>query len=421
MFDCSDGKVCGSCGGSCFPCASSFKCTTAAGCQEKVCGSNGECSDPSCSDQVKNGAETLTDCGGGCKCAAGLPYASSTERKSSSCVDGLCAAPTCSDGVQNRQETDIDCGDDNCAPCAAGKTFSIGLNCADKVCGSNGVCQIPSCTDGVKNSDELDTDCSGSAAQCGKCHALQLCNSDADCLSSHCLNNACVAPSCDDARMNGGESDVDCGGSCDTKCALNQLCVSSSDCGNAYECQTFNSNQTCRLKPVIEEESVYTISDAIQAKAISGDLAQGLGFSVSEIDAYARASAPEMSPAHRFSKCQRQGIRSRFPVMAHGPLVHKARRLQGLLRGMYSMWLSDSWLTRPCGSTQLLAEKSFPRVKLQQELLLYKAHHQRLRQCHSLSRHHSCCRSMMCHLLSLPYQDQQLCQQQPRHQELSRK
>ena len=37
-------------------------------------------------------------------------------------------------------------------------------------------------------------------------------------------------PGCSDGTKNGGETDVDCGGSCTRKCATNQTCKASADC-----------------------------------------------------------------------------------------------------------------------------------------------------------------------------------------------
>ncbi len=45
----------------------------------------------------------------------------------------------------------------------------------------------------------------------------------------------CTVPICNDGQHNGGESDVDCGGSCQA-CALCQSCVSGIDCGAGMVC-----------------------------------------------------------------------------------------------------------------------------------------------------------------------------------------
>jgi len=56
------------CGGQCPPCADTKLCLIADDCVSGVCGSladPGHCQAPSCTDQIKNGAETDVDCGGG--------------------------------------------------------------------------------------------------------------------------------------------------------------------------------------------------------------------------------------------------------------------------------------------------------------------------------------------------------------------
>src|ERR1700722_11435598 len=59
------------------------------------------------------------------------------------CSDGVCtalAAPTCSDGIKNGQETDTDCGGPTCgATCAIGSGCLSGADCSSGVC-SNSVC-----------------------------------------------------------------------------------------------------------------------------------------------------------------------------------------------------------------------------------------------------------------------------------------
>ncbi len=51
---------------------------------------------------------------------------------------GLCSGnaclPTCSDGVKNAAETDIDCGGSACAPCASGKFCLVGGDCMGNTC-----------------------------------------------------------------------------------------------------------------------------------------------------------------------------------------------------------------------------------------------------------------------------------------------
>lgn len=50
-------------------------------------------------------------------------------------------------------------------------------------------------------------------------------------------SSECTVPVCDDGQHNGGETDVDCGGSCQA-CALCQTCQDASDCEGAMACSS---------------------------------------------------------------------------------------------------------------------------------------------------------------------------------------
>lgn len=72
------------------------------------------------------------------------------------------------------------------------------------------------CSDGRVNGAETDLDCGG---PCRGCPPGQLCLADRDCASGVCSLNRCVAPSCMDGVMNGGEQGIDCGGGACPPCA----------------------------------------------------------------------------------------------------------------------------------------------------------------------------------------------------------
>ena len=55
-------------------------------------------------------------------------------------------APSCSDHVKNGAETDVDCGGGQCAPCSDQKSCNDPSDCVSKVC-INHICQPPTCTD----------------------------------------------------------------------------------------------------------------------------------------------------------------------------------------------------------------------------------------------------------------------------------
>ncbi|APR82401.1 Multiple EGF-like-domain protein 3 precursor [Minicystis rosea] len=219
------------CGGSCSPCKTDAACLVAADCESSVCsGTPLKCQAPSCSDTVKNGTESDLDCGGSCtkKCDPGQACTADTDCIGGKCSGSVCLA-TCTDQIKNGGESDVDCGGGTCPKCVVNKDCTAGTDCASGVCTSN-KCQAPTCSDGVKNGTETDADCGGSCPV--KCTPGQKCASATDCATGVCSGNplTCQAPSCADLTKNGTETDVDCGGSCTTKCGLNKACGTGADC-----------------------------------------------------------------------------------------------------------------------------------------------------------------------------------------------
>ncbi len=103
---------------------------------------------------------------------------------------------------------------------------------------SNGMTQPlgNACEDRVRSGTESDVDCGGTCA--AKCELGLTCNSGADCLSAACAATArrCVATSCEDQARSGDETDVDCGGSCAARCAVNRACATNLDCDRGLAC-----------------------------------------------------------------------------------------------------------------------------------------------------------------------------------------
>ena len=101
----------------------------------------------------------------------------------------------------------------------------------------------PTCSDGIKNGNETDVDCGGSCPT--KCAAGLMCITGGDCQGGVCSgNHLCAAPSCADMVKNGTETDVDCGGGICPSCTTNKSCIGNGDCQSGY-C----SSGTCQLKP----------------------------------------------------------------------------------------------------------------------------------------------------------------------------
>ncbi len=155
--------------------------------------------------------------------------ATSSSSSSSGSLDSGPPAPTCTDAQKNGAETDIDCGGTCTTKCATGKTCGSSDDCqVGLLCNDSKVCVEPTCADAVKNGTETDIDCGGTCAS--KCADTKSCAVAADCVSSVCTANKCLAATCTDAAKNGTETDVDCGGTCATKCADTKNCAVAADC-----------------------------------------------------------------------------------------------------------------------------------------------------------------------------------------------
>ncbi|CAF4275929.1 unnamed protein product, partial [Adineta steineri] len=117
--------------------------------------------------------------------------------------------------------------------CSLNQICAANSDCANGNCDTTlKKCVAPSCTDGNKNQNEGDVDCGGSCST--KCGLSQSCSANTDCAN---------APSCADGNKNEGEGDIDCGGPCSTKCGLTQTCSTNADCANG-NCHT--TQKTCQ-------------------------------------------------------------------------------------------------------------------------------------------------------------------------------
>ncbi len=100
-------------------------------------------------------------------------------------------------------------------------------------CPAPPACHTASCTSGVcgTTQDTSGTTCSG--GKCDSTGACVQCLAGTDCPAATpvCTKNACVAASCTDGKKDGGESDVDCGGSTScARCPLGGACTAGGDC-----------------------------------------------------------------------------------------------------------------------------------------------------------------------------------------------
>lgn len=223
------------CGGpECPSCPAPGNCVMGTDCISGVC-DGGQCVPASCDDGVLNGDETDTDCGGDvcAPCDGGETCLEADDCASEICDAGTCADASCDDGVRNQGETDVDCGGAACDPCDDGQGCETGTDCVSLSCDPVAeVCEAPTCSDGVLNGNETGADCGG--PDCGGCPTGGGCSGDSDCLSMVCdaSAGACEAPACDDGVVNGGESDVDCGGPDCEPCDDGQTCLFTGDCAS---------------------------------------------------------------------------------------------------------------------------------------------------------------------------------------------
>ncbi|HYD02916.1 MAG TPA: MopE-related protein, partial [Alphaproteobacteria bacterium] len=145
---------------------------------------------PTCSDGIKNGAETDVDCGGTCA-ACTIDSDSDGFNSANDCNDNNAAVWILRTGYSDSDNDGYTIGtlqqicSGNSLP-AGYKPTSLGTDCADgdanvnpgktEVCGNgldddcsagDAVCAAPaSCSDGIKNNDEIGVDCDGSCPAC---------------------------------------------------------------------------------------------------------------------------------------------------------------------------------------------------------------------------------------------------------------
>jgi alpha-tubulin suppressor-like RCC1 family protein len=230
-------------------------CTLGSACQSGVCGATSHvCATATCTDGVKNGAETSKDCGGpSCpRCGGGATCKLGSDCQTSVCQpNGYCsAAATCFDQVQNGTETGQDCGGSCAAKCAVGVACATALDCATSVCSAaTHLCAAPTCADGVKNGTETDTDCGG---PCPGCTDGKKCNTVADCQGHGASPIPAANPTCTASKPGAqaycrqpgscantiwdsllGETDADCGGPC-KPCGAGLACGTDADCASGF-------------------------------------------------------------------------------------------------------------------------------------------------------------------------------------------
>lgn len=85
----------------------------------------------------------------------------------------------------------------------------------------------PQCNDGIRNGGESDVDCGGS---CGPCGIGLSCRSGGDCVNGYCVGGTCTPLPCVNGVLDGAETDVDCGGGTCRRCSGGRHCLADADC-----------------------------------------------------------------------------------------------------------------------------------------------------------------------------------------------
>ena len=152
------------------------------------------------------------------------------------------------------------------------------------------------CANNLKDNGETDVDCGSVCGNEKLCTLDKACTTNADCSSKNCAGNKCVAAtctedancsaipgakcdipngvciSCSDGVKNGEESDIDCGGTCSTKCAGGKACKKGGDCENgiceAGKCSSIKVDAADPKELVINE--VFDSASASPAFALNG-------------------------------------------------------------------------------------------------------------------------------------------------------
>ncbi len=191
-----------------------------------------------CMNHVKDGHETDVDCGGGtcAACGTGKVCVIGGDCSSLLCnmTTHLCAADHCGDGVRNAGESDVDCGGTCSNKCASGQGCTIAGDCVSGFCNSSsGLCAAGQCVNGTKDGDETDVDCGGSCST--KCTVGKACLVNGDCAGMLCNgSHVCVSAGCSNSVKDGAETDVDCGGGTCATCANSKSCSANGDCTSTH-------------------------------------------------------------------------------------------------------------------------------------------------------------------------------------------
>lgn len=193
--------------------------------------------------------ETDLDCGDTCPvCDIGKKCGSNDDCISEYCKSGICIAATCTDGVKNQHEGDIDCGGPCNESCADGRKCNENTDCLPASFCDEGTCkyQPDHCLNRLTDGGETGMNCGGSCSD--KCGVDEPCIVNSDCKSNECFSGKCNDATCEDNRKNNKETDIDCGGKNCDKCEAGKVCNNDADCAsdNCDDMNGFLCNELTR-------------------------------------------------------------------------------------------------------------------------------------------------------------------------------
>ncbi len=255
---------CGACGRTCAPPNATAACAMGV-CAVSACA--GAFAD--CNGNVADGCEVdtataVSHCGACGRACPARPNAFP------GCLGGACVA-SCVAGFQdcdavegNGCEVDTRATLAHCGGCgrACATRAHATARCELSTCAWRCDAGFGDCDGDPVNGCEADL--RADPARCGAC--------DNRCASGVCAGGVCAAPSCTDGVRNGGERDVDCGGTC-PRCALGRACVGDSDCAAGACLGGLCLDLACTNGPTLGPASGFT---GVRVRATSG-LFRGVG------------------------------------------------------------------------------------------------------------------------------------------------
>ena len=226
-------------------------------CAPYKCKDATQCFGPPCADSTQcSGSNTCVNMSCGLL-GSGRNCTADAQCSSTHCVDGVCCNSACNGQCQ---ACDIPDSMSNLGTCQTVMTGAphgtrtpctgTGMTCGGSCQGTPTACTYPTttvkCNSSCKSmSTETDFFCNG-AGTCPSAGTDTVCAGGFACSGTSCLTSCstnmmcqsgyvCAAPSCTtcgNGMKDGSETDVDCGGSCPVKCAINKTCSVAGDCAN---------------------------------------------------------------------------------------------------------------------------------------------------------------------------------------------